>query len=145
MARFARQRLDRQAGYDDVSFAAIMMQTVADWWLDNTGTLCLTQGIHYATSRRKMALYHLIVGQLLMSCKLRMALDYLDMGLRHADGLINSADYFNLYNRHEELRFLPLFTTRQKPHNLPELLNESRVIRRLAPNSRYSIPRNRTY
>lgn len=143
LAHTAGQRLDRWSSRGKVSFAAIMMQTIADWWLNNANTLCLTRGIHYATSKRKLACYHLIVGQLLMSCKMQMAFDYLDMGLRHADGLINATDYFTLYNRHEELRFLPLFTTRQRPHDLAELLNESRVIRKLAPRSGYSIPKSR--
>lgn len=87
-----------------------------------------------------MALYHLIVGQLLMSCKMQNALDYLDIGLRYADGLIDAGDYFMLYNRHTELRYLRLLPTRQPAHDLPELLNESRVIRKLSRHHTYTLP-----
>ena len=141
LAQTAKQRLDQRGKYGYASFTGIMMQTIADWWLDSTDTLCTTRGIHYANSKRKMALYHLIVGQLLMSCKIQAALDYLDMGLRYADGLINSDDYFTLYNRHEELRYLSLSASRQKPYDLSELLNESRVIRKLTQNNRFSMPK----
>lgn len=144
LAALAGKRLEKQAIAGKTPFSAIMLQTIADWWLDETNSVCLNRGMHYANTQRKMALYHLVVGQLLMSCKMAMALDYLDMGLRHADGLISAEAYFNLYNRHDELRFLPLFTTRQKPHDLPSLLNESRVMRKLAPHRLYSIPHNKT-
>lgn len=117
------------------------MQTISDWWLDANNTICPSRGMHYATSQRKMALYHLIVGQLLMSCKMKSALDYLDMGLRYADGLISASDYFTVYNRHEELRYLAVSDKRQKAHDLPKLLNESRVIRKLTQNNQYSIPK----
>lgn len=145
LARRARQRQDRQGQYGYASFSGIMLQTVADWWLDAGNAVCPTCGMHYANSKRKMALYHLIVGQLLISCKLQPAMDYLDMGLRHADGLINPADYFRLYNRHEELRYLPLSSTRQRAYDLPALLNESRIIRKLTRPNQYSIPINKTY
>jgi len=141
LALSAKYRVDKSAKSANTSFAGIMMQTIADWWLDTESTMCPSRGIHYADTKRKMALYHLMVGQLLMSSKMNMALDYLDMGLRYADGLIRGSDYFTLYNRHEELRYLSLSDKRQKPYDLPELLNESRVIRKLTQNNQYSIPR----
>ncbi len=141
LTRDAMHRLDKFSRIASNSFVSIMMQMIADWWLDEGNSQFPTRGMHYADTRRKLALYHLIAGQLLMSCKLQSAMDYLDMGLRHADGLISSDSYFTVYNRHEELRFLKLSSTRQNPRNLVELLNESRVMRKLAPNSRYSIPR----
>ena len=144
LADLARQRLEKRARSGKTEFCTIMLQTIADWWLDETNSVCLSRGMHYATTQRKMALYHLIAGQLLMSCKMTMALDYLDMGLRHADGLISAEAYFSLYNRHEELRFLTLYTTRQQAHDLPALLNASRVMRKLAPHRLYSIHHNKT-
>ena len=145
VARRARQRLERKGQQARSSFSAVMLQTIPDWWLDSGNVDCPTRGMHYANSKRKMALYHLIVGQLLLSCKLQPAMDYLDMGLRHADGLIKPDDYFTLYNRHEELRYLPLSTRRQKAYDLSALLNESRVIRKLTHNSQYSLPTNKTH
>ncbi len=145
IARHARQRLERLGQQGCASFSGIMQQTIADWWLDAGNTICPTRGIHYASSKRKLALYHLIVGQLLISCKLQPAMDYLDMGLRHADGLIKPGEYFTLYNRHEELRYLTLTTSRQQGYDLPALLNESRVIRRLTHDKQYSRPTNTTY
>lgn len=141
LSQSAKYRLDKsgQSGY--ASFTGIMLQTIADWWLDADNTMCPSRGIHYANSKRKMALYHLIVGQLLMSCKINTALDYLDKGLRYADGLICASDYFTVYNRHEELRYLTVSDERQKAHDLSALLNESRVIRKLMQNSQYSIPK----
>lgn len=136
----ARQHLDKQGQNGYASFTGIMLQTIADWWLDTNNVICPVRGIHYANTKRKLALYHLIIGQLLISCKMQNAMDYLDMGLRHADGLINASDYFTLYNRHEELRYLALSSTRQQAYDLPVLLNESRVIRKLTQNNQYSIP-----
>jgi len=143
LATVARARQDRAGRFGAASFMGIMQQTIADWWLESDSPMCAIRGIHYADSKRKMALYHLIVGQLLMSCKLNMAMDYLDMGLRYADGLITASDYFTLYNRHTELRYLSLSDKRQRSFDLPELLNESRVIRKLTQHNQYSIPKNK--
>lgn len=141
LAKTAQLYLARSGKHGKTPFSGVMQQTIAEWWLESDIPLGLTRGMHYANTKRKMALYHLILGQLLMSCKLNMALDYLDMGLRYADGLMGAADYFTLYNRHEELRYLSLSDVRQTAHDLPELLNESRVIRKLTQNNQYSIPR----
>lgn len=140
LARRAGERIDRAGRHGRSSFSGIMMQTVADWWLGAVSGPDDMRGWHYATSRRKQALYYLIVGQLLMSCKMRQALEYLDKGRRLADGLITAGDYFTLYNRHEELRHLHVSEQRQKAHDLPALLNESRVIRRLAKHPQYTRP-----
>ena len=140
-SRVAAERLARRGRNGVTAFTMVMQQMIADWWLDDSQYIYPMRGLLYASTRRKLALYHLIAGQLLISCKLASAMDYLDMGLRHADGLISAEHYFKLYNRHEELRFLSLSTSRQKPRSLRELLNESRVMRKLIPNSGYSIPR----
>ncbi|MDH5445644.1 MAG: hypothetical protein OEY52_08815 [Gammaproteobacteria bacterium] len=143
LCRIAIQRQEKFGQLAKSSFLSVMMQMIADWWLDESCTSFPNRGMHYATSRRKQALYHLIAGQLLMSCKMQSAMDYLDIGLRYADGIISSDNYFILYNRHEELRFLHLATERQKPYRLTELLNESRVMRKLDPRSGYSLPRKK--
>lgn len=140
LALAATARIEKYHQNGTLAFVGIMQQMIADWHLHDSSSMFPGRGMHYANSRRKLALYHLVAGQLLLSCKLEPAMDYLDMGLRHADGLINSENYFSLYNRHEELRFLKLSATRQKPRSLLELLNESRVMRKLSPHSRYSIP-----
>ncbi len=142
-ASIARERIARYHQHGALPYLGVMQLMIADWWLDDSQSAFPGRGVHYATTRRKLALYHLIAGQLLMSCKLDSAMDYLDMGLRQADGLLGSDDYFTLYNRHEELRYLKLSSSREKPRSLSELLNESRVMRKLAPNSRYSIPKSR--
>lgn len=136
----AQERLASHHSHGTLSFIAVMQQMIADWWLDESQIKFPDRGIHYANTKRKQALYHLVAGQLLMSCKLQSAMDYLDMGLRQADGVISSENYFTLYNRHEELRFLKLSHERQMPRSLLELLNESRVMRKLAPKYRYSMP-----
>lgn len=140
VARLSKDNLDKYHRKGRASYAGIMMQMVADWWLHEANSSFPMRGMFYANSKRKLALYHLVAGQLMMSCRLQPAMDYLDMGLRHADGLLSSEAYFELYNRHEELRFLNLYPERQKPRRLKELLNESRVMRKLAPHSRYSVP-----
>lgn len=141
-ASFAQACLNRHSQHGVLPFMVVMQEMIADWWLGESQNIFPVRGMFYANTKRKMALYHLIAGQLLMSCKLEPAMDYLDMGFRHADGLISSENYFTLYNRHEELRFLKLSNSRHKPHSLIELLNESRVMRKLSPKSRYSIPKS---
>ena len=141
LSQSAKCRLNKAGQRGQASFVGLMMQTIADWWLEPHTSLCLSRGLHYADSQRKKAIYHLLVGQLLMSCKMDTAMEHLDTGLRHADGLIPANDYFTLYNRHEELRYILVSNVRQKAYDLPELLNESRVIRKLTHNHQYSRPK----
>ena len=141
LSQSAKYRLAKAGQRGQASFVGIMMQTIADWWLEPHTSLSLSRGLHYADSQRKKAIYHLLVGQLLMSCKIDTAMEHLDEGLRQADGLISSSDYFTLYNRHEELRYVPVSNVRQKAYDLPQLLNESRVIRKLTHDHQYSRPK----
>jgi len=81
-----------------------------------------------AKTRRLQALLHLTYGQLLIAKKRQGAFEYLDYGLRLADGLVNSNDYFEMYNRHVSLRSLKFSRQGSLGCNLQELLNEAAVI-----------------
>ncbi len=82
-------------------------------------------------SAREAALQELVHGQLLASRKLRPALAHLARGFRHAAPLLETADYFRLLREHELLAGLPFSDTPAAAADLPALLNEAAVIRRL--------------
>lgn len=82
-------------------------------------------------SRRMHALLALCFGQLLMSRKRKGAFFYLDRGLRLADPLLRTEDYFTLYNRHQQLRALSLTEQGAAGSTLQALLNEAAVIEQL--------------
>ncbi len=86
---------------------------------------------HPAQSSREAALQELVHGQLLASRKLRPALAHLARGFRHAAPLLETADYFRLLREHELLAGLPFSDTPAAAADLPALLNEAAVIRRL--------------
>jgi hypothetical protein len=77
------------------------------------------------------ALLELVHGQLLASCKLQPAYTHLARGFRQAAPWLETADYFRLLREHELLACLPLSDTPSAAQDLPALLNEAAVIRRL--------------
>ena len=82
------------------------------------------------------ALQELVRGQLLASCKRAGALGHLERGFRLAGPLLAPQDYFRLLHRHELLAYLP-YSDRPLPAlDLPALLNEAGVIKRLRSNER---------
>ena len=84
-----------------------------------------------AKSPHERALSELVYGALLMSCKVRPAMDHLDAGLDIARHLLDTRDYFTLVKRHGLLRELSLTASRQAPQSLQGLLAEASVVRRL--------------
>ncbi len=76
-------------------------------------------------------LVELVYGQLLVSRKRSGALLHLDRGFTLLTPVLSPGDYFALLKRHELLRMLILTETAASPLDLPELLVEARVIRRL--------------
>lgn len=89
-----------------------------------------------ARSAREAALQELVHGQLLVSRKLRPAQAHLSFGFRHAAPLLETADYFRLLRQHELLASLPLSRQPATAQDLPALLNEAAVIRRLQRSDR---------
>lgn len=88
-----------------------------------------------AKPRRLQALLYLTYGQLLIAGKRQAAFEYLDHGLRLADGLVNPSGYFEMYNRHVSLRSLKLSPQGSVGRNLQELLNEAAVIDKITQRS----------
>lgn len=84
-------------------------------------------------------LVELVYGQLLISRKRRGALRHLDRGFALQAPTLSPADYFALLKRHELLRVLALTDVDAGPFDLPELLVEARVIRRLRRGGRGSL------
>jgi hypothetical protein len=80
---------------------------------------------------REAALQELVYGQLLVSRKLRPAPAHLARGFRLAAPLLETPEYFRLVREHELLACLPLSDTPAAARDLPVLLNEAAVIRRL--------------
>lgn len=81
--------------------------------------------------RRIQALLWLVYGQLLIATKQSSAFEYLETGLKLADGLMRPQDYFAVYNRHQALRSLRLSPHRTTGHTLEVLLKEAAVIDKL--------------
>jgi len=77
------------------------------------------------------ALLDLVYGQLLVSRKLNGATRYLAQGFARAAGLLAGGDYFQVLRRHELLAYLTLADRPAPARDLPELLAEAAVIRRL--------------
>lgn len=112
-------------------FTLRLLGIVADWWLDKSAPVDLDRAFIDSTSKRQLAMSHLLVGQLLMSKKLSGAMTHLEKGLDYADGLLKPDDYFRVYNRHTELAILPLSEQGQPGQPLSVLLNEAAVIKQL--------------
>jgi hypothetical protein len=83
------------------------------------------------SDRRAIALVELVYGQLLMSKKLKGAMDHLDAGFEHATELVEASEYFSLRERHRLLAHIPLSERPSLPRDLSSLLTEASVIERL--------------
>jgi hypothetical protein len=112
-------------------FTLQVLLQICHFWLDELhGTACRTMP-QPAASARHAALPDLVYGQLLASRKLRPAGVYLSRGFRQAAHFLEPADYFRVLGEHELLAGLPLSDRPAAPLDLPALLNEAAVIRRL--------------
>jgi hypothetical protein len=101
---------------------------ICRFWQDGVLEACGTASV---TDAREAALRELVQGQLLASRKLARAPAHLARGFRLAAPLLETADYFRLLREHELLACLP-YSDRPAPAlDLPALLNEAAVIRRL--------------
>lgn len=89
-----------------------------------------------ASHERATALRELVAGQLLISRKLRPAATRLACGFRLAASALAPGDYFRLLREHELLARLPCSDTPAPAQDLPALLTEAAVIRRLCRGDR---------
>lgn len=89
-----------------------------------------------AADAREHALQELVRGQLLASRKLRPAMTHLARGFHLAAPFLETADYFRLLREHELLSCLPYADAPAAALDLPALLNEAAVIRRLRQGDR---------
>lgn len=101
---------------------------ICGFWLDG---LPEERGTASTTDAREAALRELVRGQLLASRKLAPAPAHLARGFRLAAPLLDTADYFRLLREHELLAGLPYSGRPAPAQDLPALLNEAAVIRRL--------------
>jgi hypothetical protein len=83
------------------------------------------------SDRWSMVLVELVCGQLLMSKKLKGAMNHLDAGFELATEMMEAGEYFLLRERHRLLAHLPLSERPSAPRDLRTLLTEARVIERL--------------
>lgn len=135
------RHLKRRRNRRGPSYLITLCQLITEYWVTDRVGLDrpnneferehLQSVLSHTKTRRQEALGYFVVGQLLMSRKMTGALEYLDQALTCADGLLKPDEYFIVYNRHEDLRHLPLSDTGQAPQTLNTLLNEARVIQQL--------------
>jgi hypothetical protein len=108
-----------------------ILQLIAHFWAGRDCSLVYRQLAVPGTSEPERALLDLVYGQLLISRKLQPALRYLATGFAHAAPMLASTDYIRLVRQHELLAYLSLSGTPASAQDLPELLREAAVIRRL--------------
>ncbi len=128
----ATQQAIQQRLRDGAScFPLQLLLQICHFWLDELHRPAFETLPHPAGSDRHAALPDLVYGQLLASRKLRPAGVYLSRGFRHAAPFLEPAEYFRVLGEHELLAGLPLSDRPAAPLDLPALLNEAAVIRRL--------------
>lgn len=126
-----QQAIQQRLRSGEPCFPLQVLLQICRFWLDashvpDSETLRPRKG-----SVRHAALPELVYGQLLASRKLRSAMPYLERGFRLAAPRLEAAAYFRLLREHELIACLPLSDTPAAPQDLPVLLNEAAVIRRL--------------
>ncbi|VAW81313.1 hypothetical protein MNBD_GAMMA12-1514 [hydrothermal vent metagenome] len=104
---------------------------IANYWLGKVANNSFEWLVRTHSEQRQRALLLLSYGQLLLSCKLNFAFEYLDQGLIQAADFLSPTDYFRVINRHELLSILPLFTDARTAADLPMLENEAKILSRL--------------
>jgi len=113
------------------------------FWLDRDGQAEYRELAEHCADGHARALLELVYGQLLASCKLAGAARHLAQGFRQAAGLLCNSDYFHVMHRHELLDYLPLAECPAPALDLPELLAEAAVIRRLQDRAVRRVPGSR--
>lgn len=116
-----------RSGADDLDCRIQLM--IARHWLGNA----IDSDYRNLTvsDRRAMALVELVSGHLLMSKKLKGAMNHLDAGFELATELMDASEYFLLRERHRLLAHIPLSERPSAPRDLRTLLTEARVSERL--------------
>lgn len=117
-------------------------ELIARFWLGRSTDALYDHLMHDPRVTRRQALAQLISGQLLMSRRLRGAMERLRNGFFLAAPHLQAAEYFQILKRHELLALLPLLAQPGKPQGLESLLREARVIQQLQ-GRRGSFPGNR--
>jgi len=115
----------------DDAFPWRLRELVARWWLQRPVASYFQTLRADAGDDRQRALVELVYGQLLMSRRLRGALEHLQAGFVVAAHLLAPGDYFRLLKRHQRLARLPLGERPAPPRGLQDLLREADVIARL--------------
>lgn len=111
--------------------ACPFQELMARFWLGRSTDALYEQLVHAGNAVRRQALAELITGQLLMSRRLRGAMERLRSGFFLAGPHLHAAEYFQLLKRHELLALLPLRAQPVPAQGLEALLREARVIRQL--------------
>lgn len=124
-ARRAVQRALATAGDAELPRLA---QLIADYWLGHAVELDY-RSLAATLPPERRALVELIYGQLLVSRKRTGALEHLRRGFALAAAVLAPTDYFALLRRHELLQSLVLSAAGAAPQDLPDLLNEARIVR----------------
>lgn len=112
-------------------FQLRVLQLVCHFWLAEAINLEYERLLVSATGGCEQALLELVHGQLLISCKYRLAQRHLERGFRLAAPQLDAADYFHMVRRHELLGYLRMSDMPSRPQTLDALLVEAAVIRRL--------------
>ncbi len=133
MARRKRQACLRRG---ESCFRLELLQLVCRYWLEANAGVAYRQLASLARDDAEHALLELVYGQLLISRKLQTARRHLERGFSLAAQRLDSADYFALVRRHEQLDWLHLTQLPARPLPLQTLLNEAAVIARLAGGQR---------
>ena len=115
-------------------FQLEILRLVCRYWLETDAQLAYRQLAALDRCEAEYALLELVYGQLLISRKLQVARQHLECGFALGARILDSADYFVLLKRHEQLGWLSLGETPAPPAPLQTLLNEAMVIAQLAGN-----------
>lgn len=113
------------------AFQLHVLQLLGHFWMNVSISLEYQQLAASATGQHERALLEIVYGQLLLSRRLRPALEHLDRGFSLAAGFLNAQDYFLLVRRHELLRHIPLSAMQAAPRGLQDMLAEAAVIKQL--------------
>lgn len=113
------------------------IKLITHYWLQEPVARNFERWALNLTSEQNRALFIMIYGQLLMSCKKKPAMNYLNRGFLAAAHFFQPQDYFTVMKRNELLSYLTLSDAGVAPATLEELENEARVIRKLKKNKNH--------
>lgn len=127
----ARQAMQRSIVIGQPGYELRILELITSYWLDRPVENLFTSLSAVLDNRYQRALLALVYGQLLMSRKQAGAMAHLDTGFRLASNILSAQDYFNLMQRHDLLRRLPVSTGQTRPQSLTALLAEANVIQQI--------------